>query len=345
LNDTVVLLALLALGLIVGIPTSIAFLFWRQSKLNRQLITIQQAQREQHDGLRRELVRLKTEVAGLSPGTQAATEIPNEATQAAVPAIAPLADKPIARPPVEQPVPLEKPLEPAPVLKPLITPVAPPAVAERRPEVLTPQIALKREEPAVPQKSQPPATHAAVPSTAGTVSSPAAAPSSKPAPPPSAPPITVPAAARTSALHEVDRFHAARGKTSAGQRMKLVFALEENLGRNWLNKLGISLLVIGVASFGIYELGQLGALGRVVVSFVVSIALLIGGLFFERRERYRVLGHTLIGGGWALVFFTTYALQHVAAMRVISSETTDLVLMLAVALTMVAHTLRYRSQL
>ena len=127
--------------------------------------------------------------------------------------------------------------------------------------------------------------------------------------------------------------------------MKSVFALEETLGTNWLNKLGIIILVLGVALFGIYELGQLGPLGKVGLSYVVSLALLAGGIFFEKRERYRVLGHTLIGGGWALLFFTTYALNHVQAMRVMGSETTDLILMLAVALAMVAHTLRYRSQL
>jgi hypothetical protein len=127
--------------------------------------------------------------------------------------------------------------------------------------------------------------------------------------------------------------------------MKSVFALEETLGTNWLNKLGIVILVFGVALFGIYELGQLGPLGKVGLSFVVSLALLAGGIFLEKRERYRVLGHTLIGGGWALLFFTTYALNHVQAMRVMSSENTDLVLMLAVALAMVMHTLRYRSQL
>lgn len=70
-----------------------------------------------------------------------------------------------------------------------------------------------------------------------------------------------------------------------------------------------------------------------------------GGIVLERRERYRVLGYTLIGGGWALLFFTTYALNHVQAMRVMSSENADLILMLVVAFGMVAHTLRYRSQL
>lgn len=133
--------------------------------------------------------------------------------------------------------------------------------------------------------------------------------------------------------------------TSPGKRIKSVFALEETLGRNWLNKLGITLLVIGIASFGIYELGQVGPVGKDSASYAAAIGLLSGGIFFERRERYRILGHTLIGGGWALLFFTSYALYNVTAMRVLSSELPDLVLMLIVAAVMVVHTLRYRSQL
>jgi hypothetical protein len=152
-------------------------------------------------------------------------------------------------------------------------------------------------------------------------------------------------AARVAAPPQFAPLRSSAPKPTAQQRMKSVFALEETLGRNWLNKLGIIILVLGVALFGIYELGQLGPLGKVGLSYVVSLALLGGGILLERRERYRVLGHTLIGGGWALLFFTTYALQHVQAMRVMSSETTDLIFMLAVAIAMAAHTLRYRSQL
>jgi hypothetical protein len=126
--------------------------------------------------------------------------------------------------------------------------------------------------------------------------------------------------------------------------MKSVFALEELLGRNWLNKIGIVLIVLGVAWFCIKEFGQLGALGKVALSCLVSLALLGGGVFLERRERYRVFSYPCIGGGWSLLFWTTYALNHVAAMRVVSSVSTDLVFMLLVALVMVVHTLRYRSQ-
>ena len=125
--------------------------------------------------------------------------------------------------------------------------------------------------------------------------------------------------------------------------MKSVFAFEEILGTNWLNRGGIALIVLGVASFGIYELGRLGSVGKVLLSFTLSLAFLVGGILLEKLDRYRIFSYALIGGGWALTFWTTYALNHVQAMRVMSSETTDLILMLAVAVGM-AHTLRYRSQ-
>ncbi len=127
--------------------------------------------------------------------------------------------------------------------------------------------------------------------------------------------------------------------------MKRVSAFEEALGTNWLQKLGIVLLVLGVASFGIYELAALGSFGKVLVSYLVAAALLGGGIFLEKRERYQVLGRTGIGGGWALFFFTTYALYHVQAMHVLDSLVLDSTLMLLVAVAMAAHTLRYRSQL
>ena len=126
--------------------------------------------------------------------------------------------------------------------------------------------------------------------------------------------------------------------------MKSVSAFEELLGTHWLNKIGIVLIVIGVAYFGIKELGQLGPRGRDMLSYAVSLSFLGLGIFLEKRDRYRIFSYALIGGGWALLFFTTYALNHVQPMRVVESETFDLVLMLAVALAMVVHTLRYRSQ-
>ena len=72
--------------------------------------------------------------------------------------------------------------------------------------------------------------------------------------------------------------------------------------------------------------------------------LLVGGLFLERKPNYRIFARAGIGGGWALLFFTTFALYHVEAMRVITSQATDLILMALVASAMVWHSLRYKSQ-
>jgi len=131
---------------------------------------------------------------------------------------------------------------------------------------------------------------------------------------------------------------------SLGERLRSAVALEEVLGTNWLNKIGIIVLVLGVAFFLAYQLRQLGPGGKVLVGYAVSGALLGSGIFFERRDRYRILARAAIGGGWALLFFTTYAMHHVPAAQVIDVQAFDLVLLLVVAAAMIIHTLRYHSQ-
>jgi uncharacterized membrane protein len=139
-------------------------------------------------------------------------------------------------------------------------------------------------------------------------------------------------------------FATGRIKLSIADRLKSSLDIEEMLGTNWLNKLGIVILVLGVAFFLAYQLKTLGPAGKVLVGFMTSGVMLGAGIWFDRKERYRILARAGIGGGWALLFFTTYAMYHVAAAQVLSSQAVDLVLMLAVAAAMVAHTLRYRSQ-
>ncbi len=116
------------------------------------------------------------------------------------------------------------------------------------------------------------------------------------------------------------------------------------LGTNWLNKLGVAMVVLGIAFFLAYQLRTLGPAGKVLVGFATGGVMLAAGIWFDRKERYRILARAGIGGGWALLFFTTYAMYHVPAAQILSSQAIDLVLMLAVAAAMVAHTLRYRSQ-
>lgn len=121
-------------------------------------------------------------------------------------------------------------------------------------------------------------------------------------------------------------------------------SLEQALGTNWLNRIGIVLVVFGVA-FGLaYEVTHLGPVGKVLLSFCISLLFLGGGLWLERKPQYRIFARAGIGGGWALGFLTTYAMYFFPATQVLTSQSVDLVLLFCVGVGMVAHSLRYRSQ-
>ena len=121
-------------------------------------------------------------------------------------------------------------------------------------------------------------------------------------------------------------------------------SLEERLGHNWLTKLGVITLVIGLVLFLGYQVRTLGPAGKSALGLALSAVLLGGGLWLERRPQYRRFARAGIGGGWALLFFVTFALYHLEATKVLRSEGVDLVLMMAVAIGMVTHSLHYRSQ-
>jgi uncharacterized membrane protein len=153
-----------------------------------------------------------------------------------------------------------------------------------------------------------------------------------------------PAAPAIRPILEPRRTGAAVAESARRAQMKLP-DIEEMLGTNWLSKLGITGLVLGIAFFLVYEMRTLGPAGKVMVGYLSSIALLAAGIYFERMERYRLLARVGIAGGWPLLFFVTYAMYHVPAARIPGMTLeADLVLMLIAAGAMVAHTLRYRSQ-
>ena len=182
---------------------------------------------------------------------------------------------------------------------------------------------------AAPHPSRP------VPSVAPSSRMPVAEPIS-PGPP------VIPASARLET--EAPAPHFVTTAPAFSDRFRSALNLEETLGANWLNKLGVVILVIGVFLFLGYEWRQMGAAGKIILGYLVSAVLLGGGVFLERRERYRIFARAAIGGGWAMLYATTYAMHHLPAARVLASQAIDLVLLLVVAAAMVLHTLRYRSQ-
>ena len=120
--------------------------------------------------------------------------------------------------------------------------------------------------------------------------------------------------------------------------------LEEMLGTNWLNKIGIGILVLGLAFFLAYQLQNLGPAGKVLLGVGLSAAMIAVGVRYETNERYRILARASAAGGWALLYFVSYAVYHVPAAQVVFSRELDFFLMLAVAAAIVGYSLRYKSQ-
>ncbi|HXJ03590.1 MAG TPA: DUF2339 domain-containing protein [Candidatus Acidoferrum sp.] len=313
------ILLLVLFGLLVVVtPFLTIALFVREAKLRRQLNELAEENTRQHTKLQRAVGELQ--------GKLAATSAPTT----------PVAEKPISA----------EPRQPSPVS----VPRSSPTVQIPPPVVVSPRVELK---PYVPAPATPPIPPAAAPPPEAKPTLPAAPPKIIPTPaapkapamPPAAPAGTPPvAAARVSPPPSTSPMRVPAPKPRPQRRMNSLSSIEETLGTSWFAILGVIMLVIGLALLGKLALQNLGPAGKSLILYAVSLALLGGGIFLEKRDRYKTLGRVAIGGGWALLFFSTFGLHYVPAMRVVDSGVLDSIFMLAVAVAMAAHTLRYKSQ-
>src|SRR4029077_11412346 len=77
-------------------------------------------------------------------------------------------------------------------------------------------------------------------------------------------------------------FAATEPRPPLADRLKSSLDVEEILGTNWLNKLGIVILVLVVAFFLAYQLKTLGPAGKVLVGFAAGGVMLGAGIWFDR---------------------------------------------------------------
>ena len=242
-----------------------------------------------------------------------------------------------SRPVVAVPTPVDTaaPAPPSPA-----APASPPPAAPKQPAppaLVDLPVAARTSIP--PQTAIPPPPVVPPPAVVPAATKPPAAvplPSSSPPPPPAPRPSVAPAPSTAPPRTPQP--------AAAPKRTRRSFDIEQALGTNWLSKLGIIILVFGVVFWLGTQLPKLSPLGKVMVGYAVGGAILGAGIFLEKRMEFTLLGRTAAGGGWALLYFVTYAMHHVAAARVIDSQAVDLTLLFIVAAAMVAHTLTYDSQ-
>lgn len=129
-------------------------------------------------------------------------------------------------------------------------------------------------------------------------------------------------------------------------------SLEMRLGTYWFVRVGVGMLLAGLALFASYAyqnfIWKLGPGGRLVLLYLASGVMLGAGAFWQRKavkESLRNYGQVLFAGGLAAVYFTTYAAHHFEAMRVINSGLVDGVLLFAWASFMVWIAERKKSEL
>ncbi|MBI4801308.1 MAG: DUF2339 domain-containing protein, partial [Elusimicrobia bacterium] len=163
---------------------------------------------------------------------------------------------------------------------------------------------------------------------------------------PPAPPQSIPAFTSTPEI-PAPGGGAEQPQPETAQKDKHRRDIELNIGKYWLNKIGIGVFVLGVGFLIAYSskyFGQLGPWGKILTGYLVSAVLFFVGRKFEHDEKMVNFGYVLTGGAWALTYFTTFSMQHFPQSRVLESEGLDLVFLAAVGAGMLIHSLKYRSE-
>ncbi|MBS33998.1 MAG: hypothetical protein CMO68_06280, partial [Verrucomicrobiales bacterium] len=147
-------------------------------------------------------------------------------------------------------------------------------------------------------------------------------PSPKPAPPaapaakPSEPPKPKPKPVEPPRLPRVD-----------------AQSIEMKLGTYWFVRIGVVLVLTGLGVLAYYNRGlfvELSHLAKVSLFYLLSAAMGGVGCWLQRtREKLKNYGQVLLAGGFAGVYFTTYAAHVIAPVKVIDNATIALLLLFA----------------
>ncbi len=110
---------------------------------------------------------------------------------------------------------------------------------------------------------------------------------------------------------------------------------EMKLATYWFVRVGIVMLLTGLAFFGFYAYQHyfvhLGPAGKLSLIYAAGLALIGGGTWCQSdkaNEKMRNFGNVVFAGGLSAIYFATYAAHHIEYLRVITSPLVDGALLL-----------------
>jgi len=314
--------------LFVGLVAISFILLNRLSKVERRLGQLEDLDLEV-DRLKRLLRQREGEAPAVSP--------PREAAARAAPTAQPLTEEaPAEEGPAEEAAargPEAPRPQPSPRPATEVTASPPPlaAASARTPTVTEPTTGPDRETRPEPPKT-PPATPPLRSDTSSQVD--------RPEPP--RPPRPVP-----KVMERADRSRSSP-LAAAFERWRRGLSFEELLAGQVFLRIGVATVVLGVAFFlgwAVKEYGsRMGPAGRITLGYLGGLAMLAGGLWSERKEDYRTFGRALVAGGWAILYFVTFAMHFLPAAQVVTSRPLGIFALLVAGGATVAFSLRYRNE-
>ncbi len=127
-------------------------------------------------------------------------------------------------------------------------------------------------------------------------------------------------------------------------RQKKQRDMELNFGRYWLNKIGVIVFTLGIGFLISYTFKYFTPVLKISFGYLVCAVLFGLGIQLEKKKKLMHFGRVLLGGAWAMTYFTTFAMHHFEASRIIQSQWVDTFLLAIVAVGMVLHSMRYKSE-
>ncbi len=119
---------------------------------------------------------------------------------------------------------------------------------------------------------------------------------------------------------------------------------EATLGTNWLNRIGVIVLVIGITLFLGYAMTYLGPAGKIAIGLSVGAALLAAGYWYERQGNFRPFSLGMLAGGFAILYATIYAAHAVEASRIIDNIYLGILLQTAIAVVAIWQAVQLQSE-